>query len=74
MIQFKWEKYGKAHHMVGFLMHIFNCFIIILYVSNSYIVESDNQYVFAVALGVGIIYPSLYDLIQLWKSGAKEYF
>jgi len=61
MIRFKWEKYGKAHHMLGCIMHIFSCLIIILYVKNSYVVESENQIAYACLLGVGILYPAIYD-------------
>ena len=46
----------------------------ILYVKNSYIVASENQITYACLLGVGAIYPSVYDLSQLFKLGADEYF
>ena len=60
--------------MLGCFMHIFSCMIIILYVNNSYIEESENQIVYACLLAVGIIYPSIYDFSQMFKLGPDEYF
>jgi hypothetical protein len=43
-------------------------------VKNSYIVESQNQILYATLLAVGIIYPALYDFGQLILQGSTEYF
>ena len=32
VIQFKWDKYGKNHHLLGCIMHLFYTLIIIIYV------------------------------------------
>jgi hypothetical protein len=32
VIQFKWDKYGRNHHLLGCVMHLFYTFILIVYV------------------------------------------
>jgi hypothetical protein len=42
VIQFKWDKYGRNHHLLGCLMHMFYTLILIIYVKNSYLVENED--------------------------------
>lgn len=42
VIGFKWEKYGRKHHLLGCMMHLFYTVILIVYVKNSYIVENED--------------------------------
>ena len=42
VIQFKWDKYGRNHHLMGCLMHIFYTLILIIYVNTSYLEESED--------------------------------
>jgi hypothetical protein len=42
LIQFKWDKYGRNHHLLGCLMHMFYTLILIIYVSNAYLEESED--------------------------------
>ena len=43
-------------------MHLFYTFILILYVKQSYIVESEDQIIYAILIAIGIVYPALYDM------------
>lgn len=43
-------------------MHLFYTLILIIYVKQSYLVESENQLIYAILIAVGIIYPALYDM------------
>jgi len=45
------------------MMHMFYTLILIIYVKNSYLVENENQIVYAVLLAIGILYPAIYDFI-----------
>jgi len=36
LIHYKWNKFGKNHHLIGCIMHFFNTFIIITYIILSY--------------------------------------
>lgn len=40
MIDFKWERFGFTHHLVGFLIHILQIFLVIAYVQVVYL---DNK-------------------------------
>lgn len=62
VIQFKWDTYGRNHHLLGCIMHLFYTFILILYVKQSYIVESEDQIIYAILIAIGIVYPALYDM------------
>ena len=57
-------------------MHLAYLIIFTVYVHEAYLYrksqEECNKY--AIALGVGILYPWIYDLIQLCKDGPKAYF
>lgn len=55
-------------------MHLFYTVILIIYVKNSYLIENENQVVYAVLLAVGIIYPALYDMTQMVRGGLLDYF
>lgn len=55
-------------------MHLFYTVILIIYVKNSYLIENENQVVYAVLLAVGIIYPALYDMSQMVRGGLLDYF
>lgn len=41
LIEYKWDCYGKKHHLIGCIMHLFNTLVIISYVSLSYLREPD---------------------------------
>jgi len=74
IIQYKWDTYGRQHHLIGMYFHFVYTALIMVYVSQSYMVESENQEFFAVILALGIVYPAAYDILQLYRDGVKEYF
>ena len=76
MIAFKWENYGHKSHFVGFFMHCFLITTITTYIYNTYLIgtygEATDE-IYTYLMIVGIIYPFIYDSIQLYKSG-WDYF
>jgi hypothetical protein len=48
--------------------------ILITYVKNAYLVENENQMIYAILIAVGILYPALYDLTQMVRAGLANYF
>jgi hypothetical protein len=74
VIQYKWDKYGRNHHLLGCIMHLFYTIIMIVYVKNSYLIENEDQVIYAILLAIGILYPALYDITQLFRGGIGDYF
>ena len=74
VIQFKWDTYGRKHHLFGCMMHMFYTFILITYVKNAYLIENENQMIYAILIAVGILYPALYDFTQMIRAGLAAYF
>lgn len=77
LIDFKWEKYARIHHLIGCLAHLMYMFTLILYTNLVYILNNGDQRtqkIYAYILAVGIFYPAVYDWIQFAKSGPCEYF
>jgi hypothetical protein len=74
VIQFKWDTYGRKHHILGCIMHMLYTVILITYVKNAYMIENEDQLIFAVLITVGLLYPALYDFMQMIRSGLAEYF
>lgn len=54
-------------------MHCFYVVVIHLYVYFTYILGSEDIDVYIILLIVGIIYPFIYDLSQLIRSGLSDY-
>ena len=87
MIEFKWERFGFQHHLVGFLVHAFQMILVIIYVQWIYLDnilwESDNykdgdepkykENPYALGLLVGIFYPFVYECIQAYNIGLADY-
>jgi hypothetical protein len=66
LIQFKWERYGKNHHIFGSFMHLIYVIIIINFVIKVYLYDNNtdgNQIYYSLSLLVGIFYPWVYDLV-----------
>ena len=43
LIRFKWESYGKRHHLVGCVMHFFYTLVFIIYVCQVQLYEQDEN-------------------------------
>jgi hypothetical protein len=61
IIDFKWKMYGRSHHFLGMSMHVLYTTMICIYVSNAYLHEPTNQYLYTILLAVGVVYPAYYD-------------
>lgn len=89
LIEFKWNQFGMRHHLVGCMMHMIQIVILIIYVDYIYInnnlceakkptneeepvVCKDNPY--ALVLLGGIVYPFIYECLQIYKMGPVQYF
>ena len=75
LITFKWDTYARSFMLIGCFFHFCYLTIMIIYVNAIYInVDDSNAYLYGVLLLIGIVYPMLYDLRQLYIQGPKEYF
>ena len=76
LIRYKWDCYGRKHHFLGCVMHLFNTLVIIIYVSLSYLREPDpaETNIIPILLAVGVAYPAFYEIFQVSKVGPKNYF
>ena len=76
LIQYKWNVYGRKHHLMGCIMHLFNTAVIIAYVCLSYLrePEEDEGNIIPILLAIGVAYPAFYEFFQLYKVGTRSYF
>jgi hypothetical protein len=72
IITFKWDLYGRKHHLLGCATHFFYVLMIILFIKQVYINESEKKAYRFIALALGITYPALYDWAQLFKGGLLD--
>jgi hypothetical protein len=66
MITFKWECFGRNHHIFGCIMHVAYLVIFVLYVDRVYVHHDGNEdehMLYNLLLAAGILYPWIYDLI-----------
>lgn len=75
VIKYKWETYGMRFHKFGFTMHVFYVIIINIYVAHNYHKENteESNRTFVILLGIGILYPWIYDVTQLIRNGLADY-
>ena len=75
LIKYKWDNYGFMWHFVGVIMHIIYLITITIFVKNVYVDtdEKDKGYFISIML-MGILYPFIYDSIQLYRVGFVTYF
>jgi len=80
LVEFKWSRYGKRHHAVGFFMHVLQVAIMTVYVK---LIHIDNMLQdcpqgcsnpYAFSLLAGVLYAAVYELIQLGRIGPRQYF
>ena len=77
LIQFKWDKYARKHHIFGCMMHLFYIFTLVLYINIVYIHNSGSpkdQQTYSILLAFGILYPAMYDWTQMFRGGLENYF
>jgi hypothetical protein len=42
LIQYKWDTFGRHHHLLGMGAHLMNTVIIVIYITQSYLREAEN--------------------------------
>ena len=66
------------HHIRGAIMHILYCLLVIVYIMLQYCYDHKApdtlDKIYPGLLAIGILYPWIYDLIQLINDGPKVYF
>ena len=70
LIDFKWENYAKYSHYLGFAMHVFYILLLTVFIYNTYLIGlygEETHGIYSVLLILGIVYPFLYDLVQLCR-------
>jgi len=69
IISHKWESYGRKHHFLGLFMHVYYLVVFTLYVIKAYIQHNGEKVdlVYLILLISGMIYPTIYEFIQLYK-------
>lgn len=74
LIDFKWEAYGRQHHLLGCVMHFIYCLTVIEYVFVTYIKgDQERTHSYALLMGLFLVYPWLYDFTQLCFLGPRAY-
>lgn len=76
LIEFKWETYARRHHVIGCCMHFFYLLTLIIYINVVYVLnvgDDQDKHLYSYLLGLGIIYPALYDFTQMLRTGF-DYF
>lgn len=77
LIDFKWNATGYALHLFGFCIHCCYISILALYTKEVYIDgkgnDSGEENTLSLALLAGILYPALYETIQMFKNGFLDY-
>lgn len=75
LIEYKWEQFGRNLHLRGCCLHFMYVIILMVYVDEIYIHnKSENMQMYSIILIFGVIYPTWYDSLQLYKLGWREYF
>ena len=84
-IMFRWASIGKKVHMLGFLFHGLYLLFLMYYINDVYInnypqfpdIESEEPIPTnkdAIWLVFAILYPIIYEVVELYSSGAHNYF
>jgi len=64
LIMFKWEKFARKDHYLGFIFHIIYTTSTILYINDIYILNhKEDTAIYDTLITVSIIYPAIYESI-----------
>ena len=75
LIEFNWDSYAKHIHLFGAFIHCVYVFIHAFYIHQVYLDrEYSYRFEFCTMMLVCLIYPMVYDMLQLYKQGPSEYF
>ena len=84
LIDFKWESYALAKHRIGAIIHCVYSFLLWFYVADVFLadkVKDSNgkiepippNYICLLAFCVCLVYPVLYEFVQMYKYGLLNY-
>ena len=86
LIKFKWDSYGQRFHLFGCVVHIVYIVILFLYTDMVYVQgveagstpeenEANMEEIskFSFILLAGILYPAIYETVQMVKTGFFDY-
>ena len=81
LLQYKWDAFGKNHHLIGFFFHMSYMLVLTVYTYLIYIMDSEHELkekpvrnVMEWILVAGILYPAFYSFSQCYKAGICVYF
>ena len=75
LVEFKWNAYAKYIHYLGAFLHLCYNVVFFIYVNSVYNERQfEYQYKLCWAMLILLIYPMVYDMLQLCKQGPMEYF
>lgn len=71
LVNYKWNHYAKYFHFVGFAQHCIYMTSIFAFIISTYM-DGDRYgtfdgYGYQLAMGLSIVYPYIYDTVQLIK-------
>jgi len=75
LIEFKWQQYGLNFHLFGFFIHIVYIIYLFVYTNIVYIngIDENDTNIYAYILLIGILYPTVYETIQMLQNGVADY-
>jgi hypothetical protein len=74
LINFKWEKQAYRFHLFSFVMHMAYILNFMFYVYQAYILgHEDSLKPNCYALLANLVYPVIYEAIQMWNLGLRDY-
>jgi len=76
LISFKWQQFANSFHMFGCFIHILYIVILFIYTEKIYIegLEAGSQNLWAYILLLGILYPTVYETVQMLQIGLADYW
>ena len=86
VIDYKWNAIGFNFHLIGCMAHGFYIAVLILYINLVYVSGGDSEthahdsdkpeqfdQSYSILLAIGSLYPMIYDVTQMLKTGLVEY-
>ena len=82
MIDYKWEKYALAKHRIGAIFHGIYTLLLWFYVSDVFLADKIKDangkitpippnYWCLITFSICLVYPVLYEFVQIYKYGVK---
>lgn len=77
IVEYRWDCYAFNFHAKGLFMNVLYIISFILYVKEGYIHSEEgneeHRGIYLIVMNLGLIYPVVYELTQLVKTGFFEY-